>query len=67
MTAWGDNPISFLSNNPMFQQLRAAIQTNPNLLQPALAQLATSNPQLFQLITQNQETFIKLLMEGGGK
>ena len=51
----------------MFQQLRSAIQTNPNLLQPALAQLATSNPQLFQLVTQNQESFIKLLMEDGGK
>jgi len=60
-----ENPLAFLANNPMFQQLRNVIQTNPNLLQPALAQLANTQPQLFQTITQNQESFVKLLMEGG--
>jgi len=29
--------------------------------------LASSNPQLYQLISQNQEAFIKLLSEGGGE
>jgi UV excision repair protein RAD23 len=59
-----NNPIAFLAASPLFQQLRAVIQTNPNLLQPALAQLAQTQPQIFQLITQNQEAFLKLLMEG---
>jgi hypothetical protein len=31
-----------------------------------LGQLAQANPQLFQLISQNQEAFMKLLMEQGG-
>jgi len=62
-----ENPLAFLSGNPMFQQIRAAIQANPALLQSLLAQLANTNPQLFQLITQNQEAFLKLLMEGGGE
>ena len=33
----------------MFHQLRAAVQENPELLQAALAQLAQTNPQLFQV------------------
>lgn len=45
----GENPLAFLANNPMFNQLRAAVQQNPELLQTALNQLAQSNPQLFQV------------------
>jgi len=45
----GDNPLAFLANNPMFAQLRAAIQQNPQMLQALLAQIAQSNPQLFQV------------------
>lgn len=61
----GENPLAFLLNDPNFPALRAAIQQNPNLLQPILAQLAQSNPQVLQLITQNQEAFMRLLLEGG--
>ena len=46
----GSNPFAFLGNNPMFQQLRGAIQQNPQLLQSLLGQLAVSNPQLFQVL-----------------
>ena len=35
------------------------------LLQAILSQLAQTNPQMFQLISQNQEEFIKLLMDDG--
>lgn len=62
-----DNPLAMLANNPMFGQLRAAVQQNPMLLQPILSQLAQTNPQMFQLISQNQEAFLKLLLEGGGE
>eukprot|EP00331_Platyophrya_macrostoma_P003396 CAMPEP_0176419638 /NCGR_PEP_ID=MMETSP0127-20121128/8165_1 /TAXON_ID=938130 /ORGANISM="Platyophrya macrostoma, Strain WH" /LENGTH=354 /DNA_ID=CAMNT_0017800151 /DNA_START=31 /DNA_END=1095 /DNA_ORIENTATION=+ len=61
----GDNPLAALANDPGFQQLRAAVQQNPALLQGILNQLAQTNPQLFQLISQNQEAFLQLLMDGG--
>jgi UV excision repair protein RAD23 len=56
--------------NPQFQQLAAMVQQNPAMLQQILPVLAQSNPQLMQLITENQEEFLRLLQEpvaaGGG-
>jgi len=63
----GENPanvLAGLTNDPNFQQLRAAIRNNPQMLQNVLAVIAQNNPQLFNLITQNQEAFTKLLLEG---
>lgn len=72
------NVLADLANDPNFQQLRAAIRNNPQMLQNVLAVIAQNNPQLFnvsifflvidklQLITQNQEAFTKLLLEGDG-
>ena len=73
------NMLAGLANDPNFQQLRAAVRQNPQMLQSILAVIAQSNPQLFnveicdikkinlkkQLITQNQEAFTKLILEGG--
>ena len=59
------NSLAAIANDPGFQQLRLAVQQNPALLQGILAQLAQSNPQLFQVISQNQEAFLQLLMQGG--
>jgi len=55
-----------LANDPNFHQLRAAVRQNPQMLQSILAVIAQSNPQLFNLITQNQEAFTKLILEGDG-
>ncbi|KAK9722929.1 UV excision repair protein rad23, variant 2 [Basidiobolus ranarum] len=63
--AGGD--LSFLRNQPQFQQLRQLVQQNPALLQPLLQQLGQANPQLLQLINANQDTFLQLLSEGGGE
>jgi UV excision repair protein RAD23 len=59
------NMLAGLANDPNFQQLRAAVRQNPQMLQSILAVIAQSNPQLFNLITQNQEAFTKLILEGG--
>lgn len=48
---------------PQFNQLRAAVQANPELLQPLLQRIAQTNPQLFQLINQNPQEFIRMLNE----
>jgi len=57
------SPLDFLRNNPQFNVLRQAVQQNPNLLPPLLQQLGAANPQLAQLITQNQEEFFNLINE----
>lgn len=60
-----ENPLAAIANDPSFQQLRLAVQENPALLQGILTQLSQTNPQLFQLISQNQEAFLQLLMQQG--
>lgn len=60
---FGDNPLNFLLGNPQFIQLRLVIQQNPRLLGPLLEQIAQSNPELFELIKDNQEAFMALVQK----
>lgn len=46
------------------QLLRAALQSNPELIQPLLEQLAASNPQIANLIQQDPEAFIRMFLSG---
>jgi UV excision repair protein RAD23 len=55
--------LDFLRNNPHFQQLRMLVQQQPQMLEPILQQVGAGNPQLAQLIGQNQEQFLQLLAE----
>ncbi|KAF3479439.1 UV excision repair protein [Arthroderma uncinatum] len=55
--------LEFLRNNPHFQQLRQLVQQQPQMLEPILQQVGAGNPQLAQLIGQNQEQFLQLLSE----
>lgn len=55
--------LDFLRNNPHFQQLRQLVQQQPHMLEPILQQVGAGNPQLAQLIGQNQEQFLQLLSE----
>ena len=55
--------LDFLRNNPQFQQLRQVVQQQPTMLEPILNQVAAGNPQLAQMIAQNQEQFLQLLAE----
>ncbi|KAG5440080.1 hypothetical protein PCK2_000592, partial [Pneumocystis canis] len=56
--------LAFLRNNPQFQMLRRLVQTQPQMLESVLQQLAQGNVQLATLINQNSEAFLQLLSEG---
>lgn len=45
--------------------LRTALQSNPELIQPLLEQLAASNPQVAALIQQDPEGFIRSFLGSG--
>merc|ERR1712110_1142334 len=55
----GENPLAFLRDHEMFQQIRSVIQQNPNMLTTMLQQIGSSNPQLLQLISQNQRILLE--------
>merc|ERR1712012_507400 len=61
--AASDNPLDFLRNQEMFHQMRQLLQRDPNMLNAVLQQLGNSNPELLQLISQNQEAFIRMINE----
>ena len=58
-----ENPLAFLRESKMFQQIRALIQQYPHMLSTMLEQIGQSSPQLLQIISQNQETFIRMINE----
>lgn len=62
----GGGALDFLRANPQFQALRSMVQANPQILQPMLMELGKQNPQLLQLINQNQQEFLRLINEPGG-
>lgn len=59
-------PQGDIGDDAQLNLLRTALQTNPELIQPLLEQLAASNPQVAQLIQQDPEGFIRTFLGGGG-
>ncbi|ETN40268.1 UV excision repair protein Rad23 [Cyphellophora europaea CBS 101466] len=64
--AGGQMNMDFLRNSQHFQHLRQLVQQQPAMLEPILQQVAEGNPQLAQMIGQNQEQFLQLLAEDMG-
>lgn len=58
-----EDPLAFLREQPQFQQMRAVIQQNPNLLNAVLQQIGQTNPALLQAISQHQQAFVRMLNE----
>ena len=49
---WFEMYCNVCRDHEMFQQIRAVIQQNPNMLSTMLQQIGQSNPQLLQIISQ---------------
>ena len=61
----GGGALGFLRYNPQFQQLRQMVQANPQILQPMLQELGKQNPSLMNIISENQNEFLRLVSEAG--
>ncbi|TVU05778.1 hypothetical protein EJB05_48961 [Eragrostis curvula] len=57
--------LDVLRNNPQFRGLLSVVQANPQILQPLLQELGKQNPQILQLIQDNQDEFLRLINEPG--
>ncbi|KAL6655987.1 hypothetical protein ACP70R_006813 [Stipagrostis hirtigluma subsp. patula] len=59
----GAGNLDVLRNNAQFQSLLSLVQANPQILQPLLQELGKQNPQIMQLIQENQAEFLRLINE----
>lgn len=62
-TGGGGSDLEFLRDQPMFQQMRQTVQSNPQMLNSMIQQIGRNNPRLLEMITRNQEEFIRMLNE----
>lgn len=59
----GGNPLSFLRNHPVFQDMKVLLQEDPSMLPHLMQRIQTSNPDLMRIIANNQEEFLALINE----
>uniref|UniRef100_A0A6S8CF64 UV excision repair protein RAD23 n=1 Tax=Aureoumbra lagunensis TaxID=44058 RepID=A0A6S8CF64_9STRA len=58
-----NDPIATIRAHPRFAEIRQTVQQNPASLQTMLQQLGQTDPQLLQLIHQNQAAFLAAVNE----
>lgn len=55
----GEGSLNFLRQSPQFAQLCQLVRAQPEMLPQVLSQIDTSNPELMQIIRNNQVVMIK--------
>ena len=55
--------LASLRQHPLFDQLRAAVQANPRIISGMLHIIQYQNPELFDLIANNQMEFLRMFAE----
>lgn len=56
-----ENPLANLLKSPQFMQFRMVVQQEPRLLGPLLEQIAQNNPDVLEMIKENQEAFMQII------
>ena len=59
----GSNILAYLRNQEELQQMKRVLRRNPIMLEALMHEIQQSNPELLQIIEQNQETFIRMINE----
>ncbi|KAM7350548.1 UV excision repair protein RAD23 homolog B [Cochliomyia hominivorax] len=57
-------PFEVFRGDPTFQSLRNALQQHPELLDAAIQRVGETNPALLNLISENQQEFLSMLVDG---
>ncbi|KAI8128231.1 hypothetical protein FF38_07829 [Lucilia cuprina] len=57
-------PFEVFRGDPTFQTLRQALQQHPELLDAAIQRVGETNPELLNLISENQQEFLSMLVDG---
>ncbi|XP_014097538.3 UV excision repair protein RAD23 homolog B [Bactrocera oleae] len=60
----GMSPFEMFRSDPLFRNLRRAIQQHPDLINDAIQRVGEANPAILQLINENQQEFLSSLIEG---
>uniref|UniRef100_W8CE11 UV excision repair protein RAD23 B n=1 Tax=Ceratitis capitata TaxID=7213 RepID=W8CE11_CERCA len=60
----GMSPFEMFRSDPLFRNLRRAIQQHPELINDAIQRVGEANPAILQLINDNQQEFLSSLIEG---
>lgn len=59
-----DNPLAFLRDNPVFQDMKRILRDDPSMLPHLMRRMQASNPDLLDIIAMHQEHFLALINEG---
>ena len=59
----GNNSLVFFRNRKECRQMKRLLKENPGMLNVLLQNIAQSNPELFQIISKNQEAFVHMINE----
>ncbi|XP_053664719.1 UV excision repair protein RAD23 homolog B-like [Anopheles marshallii] len=58
------NPLDFLRNNPVFENMKRILRDDPLMLPHLMRRMQESNPVLLSIIAEHQDEFLAMINEG---